>query len=495
MRGARDGPCRTRRLRAAKQVRADDRAGPSNRYTPPVSTLALPPGPPKVRGISLAHARNLYSYVRDPLGFVAGRFAEYGDLYLAQTGGELLYVFKHPDQLAEVLVGKADAFRKADFGLEKVLGRGLLTSDGALWKRRRRMIQPGFTRARIEHYGAAMVEEAEALVSRWRDAPPGQAVDMTAAMTALTLAIVSRTLFSHRITDETDTVAQAMSLFQESIGTFDLVPDWIPTRKHRRTRKAIADMDALLYGVIDARVAARSRHEPGPGDLLDGLLDAVDPEADPEADPDRSADSGLDREALRDELITLYMAGHETTANALSWAWLLLARHPEVDARLVAELDQTLGDAPISVADLARLPYLRAVCHEVLRVYPPAYVLARRTTREVEIGGWTIPADQPVVLWIYMTHHDPRWYPEPERFDPTRFLADDDTRPKLAWLPFGGGARMCMGKHFALMEMQLLLATLVRGFRFEVDPGVSVRPKPRVTLTPAGGLHGRLRAR
>lgn len=458
-------------------------------------SLALPPGPPKVRGISIAHARNLYGYVRDPLAFVADRFATYGDLYLARSGGELLYVFKHPDQLAEVLVSKADAFRKQDFGLEKVLGRGLLTSDGTLWKQRRRMIQPGFTRARIAQYGAAMVEEAEALAHRWRD---GQALDMTRAMTSLTLAIVSRTLFSHRISDETDTVAQAMSLFQESIGTFDLIPDWVPTRKHRRTRQAIADMDALLFGVIDERIAARERDEPAKHDLLDGLLDAVDPETNPKAsDPGQTqtqTQTGLDREALRDELITLYMAGHETTANALSWAWLLLARHPEVDARLAAELSTTLGDGPISVEDLERLPYLRAVCHEVLRLYPPAYVLARRSTREVEIGGWTIPANQPVVLWIYMTHHDPRWYPDPERFDPERFLGENE-RPKLAWLPFGGGARMCVGKHFALMEMQLLLASLVRGFRFEVDPGLVVRPRPRVTLTPAGGLPGRLRVR
>lgn len=448
--------------------------------------LALPPGPPKVRAISIAHARNLYGYVSDPLGFVANRFATYGDLYLARSGGELLYVFKHPDHLAEVLVRQADAFRKADFGLEKVLGRGLLTSDGALWKQRRRMIQPGFSRARIERYGAAMVEETARVAQRWQD---GERLDMTRAMTSLTLSIVSRTLFSHRITDETDTVARAMSLFQDAIGTFDLVPDWVPTPKHRRMRRAIADMDALLFGVIDERIAARSRQDPPKQDLLDVLLDAVDPDA--EGDQ-----IGLDRKALRDELITLYMAGHETTANAASWAWLLLARNPEIDKRLAAELQDTLGDAAITVADLERLPYLRAVCHELLRIYPPAYVLARRSLREVEVGGWTIPADQPVVLWLYMTHHDPRWYPDPERFDPERFLdGAESKRPKLAWLPFGAGARMCVGKHFALMEMQLLLATLVREFRFEIDPGAVVRPRPRVTLTPAGGLHGVLRRR
>lgn len=447
---------------------------------------ALPPGPPKVRAISLAHARNLYRYVSDPLAFVADRFATYGDLYLAQSGGELLYVFKHPEHIAEVLVRQADAFRKADFGLEKVLGRGLLTSDGELWKRRRRMIQPSFARPRIAHYGEAMSEEAAGLAARWRE---GQRLDMSAAMTSLTLAIVSRTLFSHRITDETDTVARVMSLFQDSIGTFDLLPDWLPTPKHRRMRQALADIDALLFGVIDKRIAARARRDPAPNDLLDALLDAVDPDASGET-------QGLDRQALRDELITLYMAGHETTANASSWAWLLLARHPEIDARLAKELRETLGDAPITLDDLERLPYLRAVCHEVLRLYPPAYVLARRSTRAVEIGGWTVPADQPVVVWIYMTHHDARWYPDPERFDPERFLNEGaNTRPKLAWLPFGAGARMCVGKHFALMEMQLLLANLVRDFRFEIDPELVVRPRPRVTLSPAGGLPGVLRRR
>lgn len=446
----------------------------------------LPPGPPKVRGVSIAHARNLYRYVSDPLGFVADRFATYGDVYLAQTGGELLYVFKHPDHLAEILVRQADAFRKQEFGLEKVLGRGLLTSEGALWKQRRRMIQPGFAKARTGRYAEVMVDESERLGQRWQD---GERMDMVAAMSSLTLSIVSRTLFSHRITDEADSVARAMSLFHESIGTFDLIPAWIPTIKHRRTRRAIADMDALMYGVIDERIAARERGEPAKHDLLDELVDAVDHES--ESEHER-----LDRRALRDELITLYMAGHETTANATSWAWLLLARHPAIDERLAAELREVLGDAPATVEDLGRLPFLRAVCHEVLRLYPPAYVLARRSLREVEVGGWTIPPGQPVVLWIYMTHHDPRWYPDPERFDPERFSGSAESeRPKHAWLPFGGGARMCIGKHFALMEMQLVLASLVRRFRFEVDADAVIRPRPRVTLTPAGGVPGRLRAR
>lgn len=445
---------------------------------------ALPPGPPKVPAISLARAHNLWGYISDPLGFVAKRFATYGDLYLAQTGGELLYVFRHPDHVAEVLVREADAFIKDEIGLERVLGRSLLTSEGELWKQRRRMIQPSFSKARIERYAAVMVEEAELLAKRWRD---GQQLDMVRMMNSLTLAIVSRTLFSHRITDESDRVARAMSLFHESIATFDLIPQWVPTPKHRRTKRAIADMNALIYGVIDERIAAREQGGGGEHDLLDALLDAVDPDA---------AGARIDREGLRDELTTFYMAGHETTANALSWAWLLLARHPDIDARLAAELDEVVGARAIEADDLARLPYLRAVCHEVLRLYPPAYVLARRSVRDVEIAKWTIPKGQPVVLWIYMMHHDPRWYPDPDRFDPDRFLgAAEQERPKLTWAPFGGGARMCIGKYFALMEMQLLLATLVRSFRFEVAPGLVVKPKPRVTLVPAGGVPGRLRAR
>jgi len=432
----------------------------------------------------LAHARNLYNYIRDPLAVVAKRFETYGDLYLAQSGVERLYVFKHPDQLTEVLVTKADAFRKADFGLERLLGRGLLTADGELWKQRRRMIQPGFSRARIRRYGAVMVEESARLAATWAD---GQRVDMTNAMSSLTLSIVARTLFSHRITDEGDKVARAMSLFQDAIGTFDLIPQWIPTPKHRRTRRAVAEMDALMVALIDERIAAQAREEPAKDDLLDALISAVDPDADGQR---------LDRQALRDELLTLYMAGHETTANAMSWAWVLLARHPEIDARLATELRETLGDAPATVADLERLPYLRAVCHEVLRMYPPAYVLARRSLREVEIGGWVIAENQPVVLWTYMTHHDPRWYPEPERFDPERFMdGAQDLRPRLAWLPFGGGNRMCVGKHFALMEMQLLLAELARAVRFEADAADEIRPRPRVTLATASPVVGVLRRR
>jgi cytochrome P450 len=443
----------------------------------------LPPGPPEARRLSITHARRLRRYVRDPLAFVAERFATYGDVYLVRTGGELLYVFKHPDHLAEILVRQADAFRKRDFGLEKFLGRGLLTNDGEPWKRRRSMIQPGFSKARIARYGDVMVDEATQLAARWRD---GEHLDMARAMASLTLAIVARTLFSHRVADETDTVARAMSVFQDAIGTFDLVPDWVPTPKHLGIRRAVAEMDALVFRIVDERLAARERGAASEGDLLDGLLAAVDPD---------EAGGRLDRQALRDELVTLYLAGHETTSNAVAWTWYLLAGHPEVDARLTAELREVLGDRPPTVADLDRLPYLRAVCHEVLRMYPPAYVLARRSTREVEVGGWTIPADQPVVLWTYMTHHDPRWYPDPERFDPERFGTVDERRPKLAWVPFGGGARMCIGKHFALLEMQLILAVLVRAFRFELDAGVVARPRPRITLSPAGGLPGRVHRR
>ncbi|MCA9698865.1 MAG: cytochrome P450 [Myxococcales bacterium] len=446
----------------------------------------LPPGPPKTRNISLAHLRNLQAYVRDPLAFVGDRFATYGDVYLVRTGGELLYVFKRPDHIAEVLVRQADAFEKRDFGLERFLGRGLLTSDGELWKQRRRMIQPGFSKARIEHYGMAMVEEAQRAIASWRD---GQRLDMSRAMMNLTLGIVARTLFSHRIAGEGDEVGGAMALFQESFGTFDPLPLWIPTPKHLRLRKAVARMDALMFRVVDERREARRRGVEGEGDLLDGLLDAVDEEGD---------GGGLDRQALRDELVTLYLAGHDTTSHALSWAALLLSRHPEIDAKLLAELREVLGEAPATVADLERLPYLKAVCHEVLRLYPPAYVVTRRAVREVTIGEWTLAAGSPVVTWIYHTHHDPRWWPEPERFDPGRFLPDAgghvDERPKLAWLPFGAGARMCIGKHFALLEMQLVLATVLRGFRFELDD-VEVRPRPRITLTPAGGMPGVLHRR
>lgn len=450
-------------------------------------SAALPPGPPEVPRLSLAHARNLYRYVSDPLAFVAERFATYGDVYLARTGGELLFVFKHPEHIDEILVRQAEAFSKRDFGLEKFLGRGLLTSDGGLWKQRRRMIQPSFSRAHIARYAATMVEESERVAASWRE---GQRLDMSRAMATLTLAIVARTLFSHRISDDGDTVGAAMSLFQDCIGNFDPLPDWLPTPKHLRMRRAVREMDALLFRIVDGRLAARARGERGDehgGDLLDTLLAAVDPESE-----DGEA---LDRQALRDELITLYLAGHETTANAVSWAWMLLSRHPKVDARLAGELREVVGARSPRLEDLERLPYLRALCHEVLRMYPPAYALARRATRDVELGGWTIPAGSPVAVWIYMTHHDPRWYPEPERFDPGRFEAGREReRPRLSWLPFGGGARMCIGKHFALLEMQLMLATLVKAFRFELD-AVEVKARPRVTLAPAAGLPGVLRRR
>lgn len=458
----------------------------------------LPPGPAPVGNISIGRARNLYHYVRDPFAFVQRRFDRYGDTYLVRTGSEMLYAFRHPDDIKAVLVDQADAFRKAEFGLEKVLGEGLLTSEGSLWKQRRRTIQPAFSRRRIESYGAAMVQECERRVATWRS---GVEFDAASEMMRITLSIVARTLFSHTITHEgreADSVGTAMAQFQESIGVFDVLPDWLPTPKHRRTQRAIAEMDAMMYGVIDERMRARASGSSKDEDLLDALLDARDPEGEASSTPGSKPPPLLDRTALRDELITLFMAGHETTANALSWAWYFLGRNPSVQGKLAEELAMQLDPAaPLSVEDLASLPYLKAVCEETLRHRPPAYVLARTATREVEIGDWRLPKDAAVVLWTYMTQHDARWWPTPQRFDPERFLGDGGSaaRPKFAYLPFGGGARMCIGKHFALMEMQLLLGTMVRRVDLQLaQPGV-IDVKPRITLAPAGGVPARVEPR
>lgn len=434
--------------------------------------------------ISLGRARNLTRYIKDPLAFVGGRFARHGDSYLARTGSEMLYAFRHPREIKAVLVDEADAFIKSEFGLEKVLGQGLLTSEGPLWKSRRRTIQPAFTRARIAGYAKAMAEEAETRVATW---PREARFDAAAEMTAITLSVVARTLFSHTITDEADEVGRAMTAFQNAVGVFDLLPAWLPTPKHRRTRAALDHFDAMIFGLVDARTRERAERQESTAtsevqpadDLLTALLDAVDPEG----------DARLDRQALRDELLTLFLAGHETTANALSWAWSYLARHPEVQVRLAAELSAAIDpQRPLGADDLERLPYLRAVCEETMRLRPPAYVLARTATREVQVGDWRLPEGARVVIWSYMTHHDEKWWPEPERFDPERFMHPDPARPKFAYLPFGGGARMCIGKHFALMEMQLILGTLVRRFELKLHDDAEVRPKPRITLTPSGGI-------
>jgi cytochrome P450 len=439
------------------------------------SAMSLPPGPPPRDGI-VASARYFAGFFFDPIGFVSQRFATYGDIYYAPSGGTGLYVLRHPDHLREVLVTRAASFHKKHTAFERlglVLGEGLLTTDGETWKRQRRMVQPAFAHARLAGYARVMTEEAARAAGGWRD---GEVLDVGREMMQLTLRVVSRTLFGHDVpAGQIETVGRAMTLFQRSILRPQLLPQFLPSPGRRRLARSLEALDRMIYDIIGAR---RTSGGAPASDLLQMLVDAVDEEGD---------GGRLTERELRDQLVTLFLAGHETTSHALTWTLYLLSQNPDAERTLHEELDRVLGERDPAYDDLDRLPYTRQVIEESMRLYPPVYSMARKAHEDTEIGGYRVPAGSEVILWIYLTHRDPRFYPEPDAFRPERFApVEEASRPKLAYLPFGAGPRACIGKVFAMLEARLLLATVARRWRLEFGGRGRVTGEPRITLVPKG---------
>ncbi len=433
-----------------------------------------PPGPPPRRG-GLYSLPYYLRFARDPLGFVGDRFAQYGDIYYAPSDGDGLYVLRNPDHLRRVLATDSASYAKTHSAfnrLQQVLGHGLLTLDGEDWKRHRRMIQPAFNRGALRKYAETMVDEADRCVHRWTI---GQRVDVAAEMTELTLRIVARTLFSHDVSADTGDVADAMRTFNDTMGRPDVLPAWVPSPGRARVRKAVERLDRIVYELIDARTGAAAQP-----DLLQMLVDAVDAEGD---------GGKLTRREVHDELVTLFLAGHETTSNALAWTLYLLSANPDARRRVHEEVDGVLRGRLPTVDDLASMPQLHRVLQESMRLYPPAYVVARKAVADTDVGGYVVPAGSEIVMWIYWTHRDPRWFPSPDAFKPERFEAAAFAElPKLAYVPFGGGPRACIGAQFSMVEAQLVLAVLLSRWRLELPAGVTARCRTGVTLTPKGGL-------
>ena len=325
--------------------------------------------------------------MNDTIGMVRGRFDAYGDIYFVPNRDGGLYVCNHPDHIRDVLITHGSSFGKAHSAfarLARVLGQGLLTTDGAVWKRHRRMIQPAFHKPRLEGYSHMMVAEAERTASRWRD---GNGVDLGADMTELTLRVVSRSLFSYEVAGDVDAVTGAVSVLQDSFSRPNLLPRWLPTPRRRRVRRSIASIDDMMYRMIAARragssTAARGNARGGP-DLLQMLVDVRDEEGDGE---------GLTDQEIRDQLVTFYLAGHETTSQALTWTFYLLSQNPHVEARMHAELNDVLGHRLATFEDLDDLGYTERVIKESMRLYPPVYVIARKAVADACIGGYPVPA-------------------------------------------------------------------------------------------------------
>jgi len=437
-------------------------------------TRALPPGPKT----SLLSALT-YRPGRDPLAFFSNLAREYGDLAYLRMGGEHLFVASNPADIKDVLVTHNQNFHKSR-GLERVkilLGEGLLTSEDAFHLRQRRLMQPAFHRDRIAAYAATMVAYADRVRNGWTEAVT---FDMARDMSRLTLLIVGKTLFDTDVESQARDVGVAMSGLMDSFWTM-MLPfgdrlERLPIPYLRRGRRARERLDAIVYGIIRERRANLGDR----GDLLSMLLMAQD---------DEDKGRGMTDKQVRDEAMTIFLAGHETTANALTWTWYLLSQTAEVERRLHEEIDRVLGGRLPTVADVERLPYVMRVVTESMRLYPPAWLVGRRAVNEYRIGDYYVPPRSIIVMSQWIVHRDRRHYPDPERFDPDRWTPEFRAAlPRFAYFPFGGGPRQCIGESFAWMELVLLVATIAQRWRFELAPDHPVVPYAAVTLRPRYGM-------
>lgn len=433
-----------------------------------------PPGP---RGAFLIG--NLGEVNRDPLNTIVQWVREYGDIVYFRLLSFPVFILARPDYIEQVLITNNRNFKKSrDYrGLGSVLGRGLLTSEGDFWMRQRRLMQPAFYHDRVQSYADIMTDYTARMLDEWRD---GEVRDVHEDMMALTLRIVVQALFSADVRDDAPAVGDALNDVLRSLTTetmFFPALQKIPTRKNRCLRSAIERLNNTIYRIIAER---RGRGDgAGSTDVLGMLLAARDDDG-----------GAMTDQQIRDEVMTLFLAGHETTALALSWTCYLLAQNPEVERKLQAEVDAALGARPAAtLADLPNLPYARMVLNESMRIYPPVWGIGREAVRECEIGGYRVPKGSQIWINQWVMHRDPRYFEDPERFDPERWSGDFAKRlPKFAYFPFGGGPRLCIGQSFALMEAALILATMARRYRLTLAEDANVVPLPTITLRPRYGV-------
>jgi cytochrome P450 len=436
--------------------------------------MSRPPGP---RGLPLiGEAR---SFARDPLAFLTGVADQYGDIANFRLGGLDVFFVRHPDYIREVLITQRTSFTMSPLRakLNAVVGEGLLTSRGELHARQRRLIQPVFRKSRIEAYAGQMAELSLRMREQWQ---PGSVIDIMNEMMKLTMLIAAQALFDHDIGDETQKVSRNLGILLEFFtrlsSPFLKVSLWLPLPSSLRFKKAVRDLDVVIYDMIERRKLAA-----GSGtDLLSLLMQAKDDET----------NVYMTEKQLRDEVLTLLIAGLETTANVLAWTFYLLAQRPDAEQRLHDEARAVLGGrAAFTAADIDRLAYARMAMQEGLRLYPPGWFIGREAQTDVKLGGYTVPKGAMVMMSQYVMHRDARFFEEPERFKPERWEGDfQDRLPRGAYFPFSAGDRHCIGEGFAWQEALLVLATLVERWRFELVPGQHIRPRPSVTLRPDGPI-------
>jgi cytochrome P450 len=449
--------------------------------TTAVVTGLLPPGPKG--NFLLGSAPEL---AHDWPGFCAQCAHDYGDIAFYRFLRVPICQVTHPDDIEIVLVRNASNFHKSrDYAaLEFILGRGLLTNEGHSWQTQRQLIQPAFRHENISDYARIMADSTAAHLARWHDK---HTCNLHAEMAALTLDIVTKSLFGSKLTHDTRAIgteiAAVMDRFFSQAALSFLLPDGFPIPKSPRLLRSRRHLNRVIFSIIRDR-----RQSPAPAtDLLQTLLTASDDQG-----------QRMNDVQLRDEIMTLFLAGHETTANALSWTWYLLAQNPAAERNLHDELDRVLGGRAPAFTDLAHMPYTEMVIKESMRLFPPAWGIGRRALRAMDIRGYRIPKGTNVFILQWLTHRDARFYPDPLRFDPERWRGDpirSGELPRFAYFPFGGGPRVCIGAGFAMMEATLLLASIAQRYRFALLPDPPVVPFFSVTLRPKHGIPVRVEAR
>lgn len=471
-------------VRPRRTGEGEDDASPAGNAAGPILRKPWPKGP---QGRFLDG--NLGQLQRNQLGFLTWCAREYGDFVPLRLGFRRAVLVNDPEYIEYVLVTNQRNFVKTPaLGVASaLLGKGLLTSEGGLWRRQRRLMQPAFHRQRIAAYGDVMVRHTEALLEQWRD---GQRRDALQEMMGLTLRIVCEALFGasvepgvvERVRDALAEIGEHLNARLYNLPRY-LLPDAFPIPDNLRYKRNVRLLDEIVYGFIEQR---RREGTAGRGDLLSLLLEARDDED----------GRGMSDKQLRDEVMTLFLAGHETTSLALAWTWYLLAQRPEVEARLHEEHQRVLGGRTPGLADLPQLTFTDAVIAESMRLYPPAWSTGRQAIADCEMDGYLLPKGTVVLISQWVTHRDPRYFENPEAFQPERWLDGLAKRlPKYAYYPFGGGPRMCIGNSFATMEAALLLTTIAQRYRLSMAAGDTVEPETFFTLRPKNGVPVTLQAR
>jgi len=431
---------------------------------------------------------NLRQYKANPFQAICSWQRDYGDLVSFRLAARQLYLFSHPQLVEQALVKQSHNFvkmynPKKPTGLSLILGQGLLTSQGDLWRRQRRLMQPVFQRANLTSMLPQMITTGNNLLHRWRQLGDEAQVNLADEMMQLALEVITQTMFSTSVLDKVGDIASALDTglkyAAKTISNPLTPPLFIPTPANRAFRQATGVLDDIIYSMINQRRSQSIEQR----DLLSMLLKVRDDDT----------GNAMSDQQIRDEVITIFTAGHETTANVLTWTLYLLARHPDVLARLKTELhDQLQGNTP-DAESLQQLVYTRAVLSEAMRIRPPAGILIRKISQDTEIDGYALKADSLAIFSIYNVHHHPDYWQQPEQFDPERFLTAE--KRKFAYMPFGTGERVCIGNHFALLESQLLLSMIVQHYDVELLNNDEIEIEMAVTVRPKGGIPVRLKRR